>query len=172
MGGGLNFNCCCPDSFLTVHIININAIPDDNFDIKLNGHLIGTTALSTANCKGKIFTEATDFDISRDFCAGGFNCCSTPPDSGIGEPCSGAATDCTSLQTLGSAVDTSFKATGSNTLDMVNTHDNGFGNMGRVWIGTIKWNGSNYVMDQEYQSYLLGGYNDGPGVSFSFPFTI
>lgn len=101
----------CADRVVVLQICNENSITDDNFDIYLNGYYIGAVDLSAMAQVGSVFIASENPSLvisSSDFA-------------------------CPLVGMVIYRFDPALLRT-NNTLQMINTQDNGFGNAGTVGI--------------------------------------
>lgn len=131
-------NCCCGN--LAIIVYNSNGAIDDNFEILLNGTSLGTIDNNQNNCTGRIFTNI----------------------SGLTAPLwkvSGSPLTCGSgifAFESNLSLNESLFVSGTNTLRITVTQDNGNGNFGTIRVAKLVFDGSYYV---ETPTYLGTTYN-------------
>lgn len=136
--------CCCR---YLIAVYNSNLAKDDNFDIKVNGTLIGSIDNNEIGvCTGKIWhTGAAGITLS-------------------------GVTSCTPAGGIHTLAD-GILVTGSNVLSIIRTQDNGNNNFGTVLIATIRGNGTDWVVFSTIvNSTYIGG--SGLGPLANYPFTL
>src|SRR5947209_7711498 len=55
--------CCC--SIIAILIANSNSAKDDNFEVRLNGNILGTINNNSNACTGRIFSSNTGVNYSN-----------------------------------------------------------------------------------------------------------
>lgn len=135
----------CPGKVIVFQICNENSVIDDNFNIVINGTLLGLLDLNANAQVGAVFIGSTDPTLVI-----------TQPDF----PCPLALMDVYRF-------DDALLNIGANTLDMINVQMNGFGNFGTVGIRAYDLVGFELVNPVVIQDLTYSG---GDGESFSFGF--
>lgn len=102
----------CPEKVVVFHICNSNAVKDDNFEIQLNGTVIGNVDLNADALIGSIFIASSNTNLTI-----------TNPDFVC--PISGM---------VRYFFNESIIIDGVNTIYMRNTQDNGRGNLGVIGV--------------------------------------
>jgi len=117
--------CCC--NVLVIAIINTNAIKDDNFQVRLNGTLLGTIDNSGPGCS-----------VPPNFCSGRLFSTDDSITTYTGIPA------CSASYNLEPTIeiDPALLITGSNTLRITSVNNAGCGNFGAVHIVCINPDGS------------------------------
>ena len=135
----------CPTSILVIQVCNSNAQRDDNFDVFLNGTLIGALDLSTDAQVGSVFLASLDPGLEV-----------TSPDFA-----------CPMTLMVTYRYNPSIIKVRGNVLQMVNTQDNGNGNMGTIGIRHYQIDGVDLVAPCVVADLEYSG---GSGESFNFTF--
>lgn len=135
----------CPTSTLVIQVCNSNALMDDNFDVVLNGTTIGTLDLSTNAQVGSVFLANLDPFLNV-----------TSPDF---------ACPMTLMVTF--RYSPSIVKVRGNVLQMVNTQNNGNGNLGSIGIRHYEISGEELINPCVVADL---NYSGGSGDSFEFTF--
>jgi len=136
----------CPDRTLVFQICNENAIIDDNFDIYLNGVKIGEVDLNQNAQVGSVFIASNTPQII------------TQPDF----PCP-----------LGGMVAYFFDPallSRTNEIQMVNTQNNGTGNLGTIGVRNYKIQGNTLIEPCVVDDFQYSGAS-GSNFNFTFNYT-
>ncbi len=139
----------CPDRVLVFQICNSNSVRDDNFDIYLNDVYIGAVDLSTDTLNGSVFIASLDSPSieTSDFV-------------------------CPLEAMVPYYFDPVILVGGTNVINMVNTQNNGYGNLGDIGV-------RNYLLNTEDNTLSAPcvvadlSYNPGNGLDWetSFEYT-
>lgn len=141
-------DCVSTEGDYVIYIGNENYVPDDNFNVSLNGTSIGSLDLSSAGCYGGFWTTASDL-VSI----------------------SGLDNGCWSLLTRYSLSASLLIDTG-NQLRMANIKSNGYGNWGIVKVAKIvkTETAGAYAVDVLLLDDVYAG-SDGESSDFTFDLT-
>ena len=129
-----NKNCCCDKFDYGIMICNANSVLDDNFDIFLNGNLIGQHIAPDGIVGGEFWVTNNAITRQLLICANCIICDNDPEGSGatvFNELCDACANSPNIQDQL---VNKNFFIPGNNTINMVNTQMNFEGNYGRIWV--------------------------------------
>jgi hypothetical protein len=139
----VNLPPVCPNQTIVLSICNTSATIQDNFDIVLNGVTIGSVDLSAASQSGSVMIASTTPQII------------TQPDF---------ACPLNNMQVFFFDPDLiSYR----NTLEMVNTQNNGNGNFGNLFISNYDVVGNQLELPCELSSFTFSG-NSGDDFSFTW----
>ena len=135
----------CDKRILVIQVCNANAVTDDNFDVYLNGSMIGSLDLSRMAREGSVFIS----DPSASIVSADFEC---PIDS---------------MQVY--RFDSALLKNGINKIDMINTQQNHYANWGTVGIRKYLNSAGNLSSPELVEDLIYMG---GDGENFSFEFTL
>lgn len=152
----IKFCPCVCNTEAVIYICNSNHWTDDNFDVKLNGTNIGSLNLISEpygeeycasegnNAPGGWWSTSTDITPHTIGSSGGDCVPDNQPNDRLWSCCVNGLTTFTLSKSL--------FIEGSNTLEMINTADNGEGNFGHIGIFHVNSTGyiCEHVIDQTY----------------------